>query len=320
MTSPIFGVNFISKAFQKMKMSPTGEVSVQTWDGLHYTCRMGRGARTVAACGLVKVPAGEAVRATLYMPSLGRKTEVIDGGVPVHVEIKPEYVPPEPQKGLMIDQVARVAKSGKIRVDILNQSMTDMIIADGQEIATLTDLGSGIEDFSVEAEYVDQDNNGMPLKDFNKKKCICSYDKVIDILDCSGFTCRGADQIVSDKEIRGPFKEDVTTLPNGAERGFRMGVLNNPKREFKHTQREVIKALDGLKKDNYLPTDNNKVLVLAPHLTRFTFNLVHCIRSALIKRELEPEFGFLDEAMTEADCGKCYKNRFRAQVDRKETV
>jgi hypothetical protein len=320
MKSPIFGVNFISKAFQKMKMSPTGEVSVQTWDGLHYTCKMGRGARTVAACGLIKVPSGEAVRATLYMPSLGRKTEVIDGGVPVHVEIKPEYIPPEPRKGLMIDQVARVAKSGKIRVDILNQSMTDMVIADGQEIATLTDLGSGIKDFSVEAEYVDKDDIAMPLKDFNKKKCICSYDKIIDILDCSGFTCRGADQIVSDKEIRGPFKEDVTTLPNGTERGFRMGVLNNPKREFKNTQREIVKALEGLKKDNYLPTDNNKVLVLAPHLTRFTFNLVHCIRSALIKQELEPEFGFLDEAMSEADCGKCYKNRFCAQVDRKETV
>ena len=318
--SPILGINFITKAFSNMAMSGDGRVKVQTWDGLHYACKMGRGVRSVAACGPVTIPAGKAVRTTLFMPVVGRRTNVSDGGAPVHVTINDELVPPLPQKGLLIDQVSRVARSGKVRVDILNQSLRDITVPEGQEVATVTDLGAGLEGASLEAEYVDEENASMPLKDFNKIGCICNYDKIIDILDCSGFTCRGADQVINDIEIRGPYKENVTINWGGKTKGFRLGLLNDPDRKFKGTKRDLFLAINELTEEGVLPTDDNKVLILTPHLTRYTFGLVHCIRTALFEKGLEPVFGYLDEKIKAEDCVKCYQNRFCAQVDRTDTV
>jgi hypothetical protein len=314
---PILGFNFINVAFKSMHMASDGQVSVEMWDGNSHACRMGKGTRTVAAVGYVNVPAGTVVQTELYIPACGKKTDIEDYGKAVHVEVKDDYK--RLHDGLCIDQISRTSRKGKIKVLIANNSLIDTLICEDEEIAEISFPDYEFNDLTAEPLYVDEANMETPMHDLTKIGCLCSYKMSIHILDGSGFTSFGDNQVMQDQDLRGPLREHVITRRTGGD-SFKIGVLNNGDREFRPMCIKLQEELVHLKKYNAIPQDDNRILVLAPHITKYTAEIIYYIRTATLARGLEPIFAYPDEKMKKETCEKCFFNRFMAQVDRSETV
>ena len=266
----ILGFNFLRGSFRRMNMSPTGKVILEMKDGQQYACRMGRGDRVVAAVSAVRIPAGKAVRTCLYMPTCGKKTYVEDPAKPVHIQLNDGHE--RPFDGIVLDQVSRVAQSGKIRVDLLNKSVQDVFIPADEEIGVMTPLTNLLEHVDLEVSYMDAEQQETPLKDFIKVACLCSYKMLIHLVDSSGCTNLGADQVLDGSAIRGPWTENVVTAFSG-DGGFKMGVLNRPDRDFAPMCESLVKSLVGIRENGGISNTTNKVLIVAPTLPSTALSL-----------------------------------------------
>ena len=246
------------------------------------------------------------------------------------METNPEYV--GPYGGLEVEQIAKIKRNGRVPVLLKNVSRRPLHVPKDAECATITPIKHYFPTESYQPSFKGCTINEIrpkdtpqalsisELSDFAKVKCICDLSATIHIMDASGYTCLGSEQILAEEEdIRGPYTKPVTMRRMGKP-GFTIGIVSERGQKFKIKEnKETLTALikhaeesDGL--------TSNEVYIIAPSIMKFTPAVVFCVREALKELDLNPHFRYIDNNIRREDCQKCYLNRLGAQLDRSETT